>query len=780
MFNCFGNQFKTSGIMFVDELSNLTHSNDIDLYYLISGKLEVNINEEKFTLEENDIVLLNFEDRLAIINNFENNLLVVKLTLTNELFYENIGIFQPTFLCNNLKYRDKDSYKLLRKSIDNLIMCVISNEQEKYFNLLSSSFLVLNNLMNLFYRDSPKVDSDNQFINIIHFIHKNANGDLKLTDVSEHFYMNSSYFSRYFKEKQGVGFQKYLTNYRLKNSETDLIYTDKKINEIAIDSGYANSKQFVQNFVKNYQMTPNEFRQKNKVIIKEDEELNNQKIKILEKWILNTDQDTNVIRKIKIDCYEKKYSLPEQLINVGSATDLLHSDYRKHIIFLKKELNFSYGRIWNIFVEEMNVDINRIKDINFDRIDSILDFLLEANIIPFIELSYKIRRIYKSVRMAETPILSKPSYDIGTNDWKELLEAFIKHVQKRYGYEEVSRWKFELTRDEKDIEEYGKQYYDTYETIKRINQQTKVGGAGFKLKFDQINLKDELSYYKKKNLKFDFLSFMIYPYERINNSQRSSKRISNPDFLKIALQEAKTTIKESNFSELPLYITEWGNTISNRNKINDSLYKGAYSIRNFIDIFDEVDLIGYWLATDLYSNFVDSKAILSGGSGALNKNGIPKPFFFAIKFLMNMSSSIIYRDEDCLIAVVSESKFQIILHNEKRLNYRYFLLSENEINFSDISKLFVNDERKNLQIDLLNLNSSIWKIKTYTVNNIAGNLLNNWKNIDYRPELKRDEIDYLNRITLPKLSFSKGGEQVVKIESELEANGFCLIEVYRD
>ncbi|MBU5583469.1 hypothetical protein KQJ29_27360, partial [Enterococcus sp. S181_ASV_20] len=102
--------------------------------------------------------------------------------------------------------------------------------------------------------------------------------------------------------------------------------------------------------------------------------------------------------------------------------------------------------------------------------------------------------------------MSKPSYEIVNDDWKNLLSVFIEHAERRYGHKEISQWHFELTRDEKDLDEYIAQYQTTYKILKNNNKKIKVGGAGFKYNFDQIPFEEELAYFEKKQLKFVVLS----------------------------------------------------------------------------------------------------------------------------------------------------------------------------------------------------------------------------------------------------------------------------------
>lgn len=781
MIHCFGNKYQTSGISFSNEEAAYPAKNTIEIFYMISGRAHIQIKDTVYKMGQGDIILINFEEESIFTPQASSNPFFVRASLANELFYDNTDLFFPQFECNSMTAPDKASYTRIRANLEKLIEEAISMKTENQFKLYETGYAFLNRLVKSCLVEEKGQNVNSQFQKILVFIQENAKTDLPLTKVAEHFYMNSSYLSRYFKKQQGVGFQEYLTNYRLQLAENELVFSGKTISVIALDNGFKNVNVFMKHFKTKHGISPKEFREKNGQFAHQREHLSEEEFSFLENWLRSGRKEIPNQNYYEIDYRqnEKKQTLPAHLINLGSAADLLQSDYRKQIRFLKKELDFQYGRIWNIFVEEMNVDVTRIKDVNFDRIDSILDFLLELEIKPFFELSYKIRRIYKNVKLSETPLLSKPSYEIVNDDWKNLLSVFIEHAERRYGHKEISQWHFELTRDEKDLDEYIAQYQTTYKILKNNNKEIKVGGAGFKYNFDKIPFEEELAYFEKKQLKFDFLSFMSFPYERTDESQRHSKRVTDPNFLKNMLAAIHSTKYETCYSETPVYMTEWGNTISSRNRINDTVYKGSYIIKELLEMIGKVDLIGYWISSDLYSNFVDSKQLLNGGSGILNKNGIPKPFFFAIKFLMSMSKSVVFIKEDCLVSMLNGSRIQILLHNAKLFNYRYFLIPENEITYSEIAEMFVETEKRTMLLKLLNLPQKNWQIKVNEISEEHGNLLKEWENIGFGSDLGREEIAYLNRITIPKLTFSDESSSEITLKRELTPNEFCLIEIVK-
>ena len=82
-----------------------------------------------------------------------------------------------------------------------------------------------------------------------------------------------------------------------------------------------------------------------------------------------------------------------------------------------------------------------------------------------------------------------------------------------------------------------------------------------------------------------------------------------------------------------MYILQNGNlTISDRNLINDSCFKGAYILKNYIDLIDRVEGMSYFVGSDRVSEYYDTEELLFGGTGLLTKDGIQKPAMFAFHF----------------------------------------------------------------------------------------------------------------------------------------------------
>ena len=68
-----------------------------------------------------------------------------------------------------------------------------------------------------------------------------------------------------FKKQLGINYKAYLTRIRLEKVKFLLVNTEKKLLEIALESGFSSEHSLIKNFKKTYRLTPTEYRQENRI-----------------------------------------------------------------------------------------------------------------------------------------------------------------------------------------------------------------------------------------------------------------------------------------------------------------------------------------------------------------------------------------------------------------------------------------------------------------------------------------------------------------------------------
>lgn len=87
--------------------------------------------------------------------------------------------------------------------------------------------------------------------------------NITLKELSQKYYVNSSYLGQVFRKKYGISFKDYLCDYRIDKAAEALINTDKKIMLIAEEVGYKDIDYFTAKFIERKGVTPAKFRREN-------------------------------------------------------------------------------------------------------------------------------------------------------------------------------------------------------------------------------------------------------------------------------------------------------------------------------------------------------------------------------------------------------------------------------------------------------------------------------------------------------------------------------------
>lgn len=774
---------------------------DIELIYVLEGTMEVNMGEYKTCMNPEDVLVINTNKKHSL--NASQDILFVRLSIAYQLVCDVFQSVNIIFWCDSTR-GESERYAELRKVMKQLLNHWLGTKGGvnnfghialcyQVMDILSVSFLVQAS-------DKENMDRKDKFeeriLQINTYIHANYNQPISLKDLAEKLYLSNGYLSRFFKGNYGMSFADYLSGVRLYHSVDDLLHTNKPITRIAYDNGFASAAVFNKAFKETYGETPSAVRKKSKnknVIAKKDE--NDILVEERLERFLRSDEIKK--KRREINSHQDVFSVKEssdtiygwnQMINVGAAEELLKSGVREHMILLKEALKFKYVRFWSIFSKELLIDISgQNKEYNFSKLDSILDFLVQHGMKPHIELGMKPKRIFKNVQH----ILFEDYYQVDkvdTETWVNVLDKLMKHLVKRYGRSELASWRMELWYDErkwdKDTadEEYYQLFQLTYEIIKQYSDEIEVGGCGLRIDYMEEAGLEFLKKWKLQPCQPDYLSIIYFAYERgeIDQDRYSKRSTDNEDMLH-RLASANSIINKSGMGDVKIYVTEWNVTISDRNYINDTCFKGAYIVKNMLDVYGCAAEFSYYLGSDRISEYYDSSSMLHGGMGIITKDGILKPSGFAFEFLNRLYPYYIGKGDHYLITTDQHDSYGIMFHNQKALNFNYFFSKEDEIEKERIWKYYEDRDELALQMKLTDVEDGVYQLKTYRINEENGSVLNIWEEMQFEKELSRNDIKYFRRVCEPKLTIQKCETQnrSLTVDIQLSPNEIAFIRIRR-
>ena len=205
-----------------------------------------------------------------------------------------------------------------------------------------------------------------------------------------------------------------------------------------------------------------------------------------------------------------------------------------------------------------------------------------------------------------------------------------------------------------------------------------------------------------------------------------------------------------------LYVSEWNNTVSNRNYLNDSCFRGTYICKKVSEILDAVDLLGVWTGSDWVSSYYDSFSIVNGGSGLLTKDGIPKPAFYALQFLNELGNELVKTGENFIVTKSRSGSYRILCFNFNWYSIRYFLKAENALLPQELGTVFHKNEAITVNLLLNDMEESeMYVIKKRSISQENGSILDEWGKFQYETHLDRADVKYLQEICIPHLSMEK-------------------------
>lgn len=772
---------------------------DIELLYVLEGTLEVTSGEETVHLEAEDIFVLN-ANKHHMLNGSEN-VLFLQLSILYQTVSDVLQSGDVIFWCNSTNDKS-ERYEELRKILKVLLKHYVEMKGDTAnFGHIALCYRVLDNLsMYFLVRTSDKgmLDEQDKFDERIrqinNYIRANYSQPISLKELADQLYLSNGYLSRFFKRNYGMSFAEYLTNVRLFHAVDDLLYTSTPITRIAYDNGFASVAVFNKIFKNAYGETPSAFRKKAKS--QKDAAGQEEKDEVLEKRLEqyliseNEEEETQTV-----DVCSNRYSVCEEkelprywgrMLNVGSAADLLRSEIREHVMLLKEALKFEYVRFWNLFSKEMLISLDGSGEYNFSRLDSVLDFVLAQGLKPHIEIGQKPKVIVFAVQKSEYEGTTKDVPFPDEEKWQDVLTAMMQHLARRYGRAELDTWRMELWFNECEwgrpgtSDTYFRLFEILYRTVRQYSDSLEVGGCGIRLDCKLDSRREFYRRWKAREIQPDFLSIIYFAYDRGEEQQDMyAKRSTDDACMKHWLEREIDLLNEAGLGNIKRYLTEWNLTFSERNYINDTCFKGAYIIKNILDLYGMVDDMGYFIGSDRISESYDSQELLYGGTGLMTRDGILKPAGFAFEFLQRLYPYYIGKGANYLITTDRHDSYGIICHNQRKLGYIYYLTKEDELEKESLWKYFEDRDTLDLQLELNDLPNGTYQIKTYCINIKNGNVMNIWKEMAYEKELSRNDIKYFRRMCEPKLTIRKQDveDAALKLNIPMQYNEIAFIRV---
>ncbi|MCY1648383.1 cellulase family glycosylhydrolase [Caulobacter sp. SL161] len=359
-------------------------------------------------------------------------------------------------------------------------------------------------------------------------------------------------------------------------------------------------------------------------------------------------------------------------LSIGSdyPGTLIREDSQAQLKTTVDELGFRYIRFHAIFHDVLGTVKIQDGKIVYDwtKIDQLYDALLAKGIKPFIELGFT----PEAMKTSDQTIFywkgntSHPQL----GPWRDLIDAFVRHLRARYGVEEVRTWFFEVWNEpnldgfweKADQAAYFELYDITARAIKAIDPSLRVGGPATA---GAAWVPEFLAHVKKSGSAVDFVTTHTYGVDGgflDEKGVQDTKLSPSPDAVVGDVRRVREQIEASAYPGLPLYFTEWSTSYTPRDSVHDSYVSAAYIVEKLRRTQGLVQGMSYWTYTDLFEEPGPPTAPFQGGFGLMNPQGIRKPAWFAYKYLNALKGLELACEDDQVFAARDGDRVSVLAY----------------------------------------------------------------------------------------------------------------------
>lgn len=244
---------------------------ELELILVLEGELKVTKRLTTHTLSKGDIYLINPYEMHGFIDGNKKNILLV---LQIDPIISSACPIDLQYFNFMLNAETETSEKIIT-SIKIIMIKIIKEVIYKKIGYEFACMGEVNKLVTILIRNvENNRDEKKEFRNrlewlerinkIMKFINDNHKKNITLDDLGNFMNLSPFYISHLIKENTGLSFREHLSLIRTHFAISLMLSSDKKIIEIAYESGFSDIKYFNKNFKRIYSLTPSQLRkQKN-------------------------------------------------------------------------------------------------------------------------------------------------------------------------------------------------------------------------------------------------------------------------------------------------------------------------------------------------------------------------------------------------------------------------------------------------------------------------------------------------------------------------------------
>lgn len=769
-----------SDIRILSVQGSLSRTGSDTMFFLVlNGAVDFHRADAVVSASAQDVIMFGGREHFSIYGSGSN--LVLSIAMRSDFFSQGQSELLGRFVCSSVEDRDRD-YAPLRRLLAQLALTRFEGSDINGIHQRELAYSLVYYLNRYHYiplfRSADNSESTQKYAKryaqIVSFIEQNYSESISLEDLAREVFLTPTYLSRFFSKHMGENFRSYLNHVRLDHAMEDLAHTDLTLTAIAYNNGFPNLNAFSQLFQNRYGISPAQYRkdrdqevQAAQSSVAEADPLHYTLAeKTLNEMAVQTEESVTAIRfpnqeVVRVENVQDHTPIKpiwNSIINLGYASYLNDHTLQSHLALFQREIGFRYGRIQSVLGEEFFPTLSDNENYNFSNLDRSIETLLSLGLTPFLDLTSRSNYLLLSNKDYVYATSRKPSSAELNRQLVRKVDALIRHCINTFGASEVERWIFEIGYVhgeylvmQESVLSFVQRFEKCYRIIKDYLPNALVGGISHNFSIPVDIFRRCLDEMERIKLSPDFISLCGFPYERNLevSGPESHAYTSNPHFLREQVLRMKEVLAQYPSLTQTLYLTAFGVDVKARNPLNDSCFQASFLALNTIDLVGLVDMVGYWQLSDIATEYTDSARILFGGSGIINKNGLKKPGFTALKRMNNLTSHLVQRGDNYIITTNTRNAYQIIVCNYVHFSDVFCVCDCSAIPVEDAYSVFTNLSTKDLTIQLDRLPPGQYKVITTTLNRDSGCLLDEWLRYGILDNLHLRDIRYFSDIVHP-------------------------------
>lgn len=792
-----------------------THLHEyFELDLILSGRCQARVGEQVYSLNADDVLSIEAHTPHSFTG---TDCTVITVQFEQSFFERTLPEPRhPDFVCNSAVEGNNAAYDELRR----LIALLVKNNADRQPGYELRNWSLIYELMDVMYRSFRVEDSEarNQrahrytarMAELSRIIAASYREDLTLSELAGRVHLSAPYLSKFFEKQFGVTFLAYLTQVRLNHAVDALLKTDDTIETVSADAGFPNSHAFVQAFKKEYGVLPSVYRRQARSRKPEEpfpmQLEQHDYMAGLRKYLESARQEPPmqaiscpVDLSAKLRGTELRHTWRDML-SVTGASALLLSDVQALLRRVQQEVGYRTIKFNGILSEDMHVYSENAAGesvYSFVYVDKVFDFLLELGLHPFVQLSFMPEALAKTRKRLFGYLVSEPK---SLEKWSALVTALITHLQSRYGRETLRSWRFSVWHQPDTTEAmYGFSsdeafyafYRETYFAVKRCDKGIPFGAPSTYYLLQRGHENWYLPFWRwcrEHGCPPDFFNFHYYDlvFDTGEGGQeafgftRAMALRETPDgfgsFVSQVLQERRGLGADN----LPIYLTEWNNTPSQQDLLNDTCFKSCYIAKGILENYDRLDSFCYWSLTDWMGEAPQPKEMYFGGLGLFTANGVPKASYYALTLLRQLGGTLLGRGEGWFVTRQGES-YRILLYNYRHFSHLYALGERFDMTFTDRYTPFSPEQMLDVHLRLRDVPDGSYMVTETSVNRAAGSSFDQWVAMGAVELTGKAELEILAGRSMPAINkYTAAAEDgVLRLDAMLDMLEVRLLVVER-